>query len=152
MDEQPEIGVGTRVQVELISKNKTREKLQVTLVADDQADFDKYFLSASTPLAKTLLGHHAGETLDYKHSDIVQLKIVAVEAGSVLAQADTAEQRGETLRRARDKAELSNLVSFALTFDSKWGDYDPEQIVKQYEDDEKKNVNESKESKTGDAQ
>src|SRR5436305_1004171 len=112
MAEQPEITVGTRVQVELISKNRTREKLQLVLVADEQANFDKGFLSTSTPLAKTLLGHSAGETLDYKHGDIVQLKIVSVEAGDALAQADTAEQRGETLRRARDKAELSNLVSF----------------------------------------
>ncbi len=151
MAEQLEIGTGTRVQVELISKNKTREKLQMVLVTDEQADFDKGFLSGSTPLAKTLMGHHAGETLEYKHGDIVELKIVSVEAGNALAQADTAEQRGETLRRARDKAELSNLVSFALTFDSKWGDYDPEQIVKQYEDEEKKNADGANETKTGDA-
>ena len=131
MTEQLTVEPGMRVQVELISRSKTREKLKIVLVADEQADFDKGFLSASTPLAKTLLGHTAGETLDYKHGDIVQLKIVSVEAGDALAQADTAEQRGETLRRARDKAELSNLVNFALTFDSKWGDYDPEQIVKQ---------------------
>lgn len=128
------IAVGTSVAVELIGKNKTREKLQFVLVDDQAADFDKGLLGAGTPLAKTILGHAAGETLAYARGDIVQVKIIKVQVADDAPRVDTAEQRDEALRRARDKAELANMVSFALTFDSKWGDYDPEQIVKQYEE------------------
>jgi hypothetical protein len=136
MAEQIPVALGTRVEIELIGKDKTRERLQCVLVDDAAADFEKGFLSANTPLAQTLLGHAAGETLAYPRGDIVQVKILAVQPQAHTPASDAGEQRDEALRRARDKAELANMVSFALTFDSKWGDYDPEQIVKQYEEQE----------------
>ncbi len=138
------IELGARVEIELIagnqskhgliSQNKSREKLNFVLVPDDAADFDKGLLGIGTPLAKTILGHAAGETLEYKRGDIVQVKILSVQENVEMLAEHAAEDRKETLRRARDKAELASMVSFALTFDSKWGDYDPEQIVKQYEE------------------
>lgn len=130
------IAANTRVELELVAKDKTREKLSFVLVPDDAADFDKGLLGIGTPLAQTILGHSANETLEYKRGDIVQVKILSVQENKDAVA--TAEERAETLRRARDKAELASMVSFALTFDSKWGDYDPEQIVKQYEENEKK--------------
>lgn len=138
MTEKTAVALGMRVEIELLARDKTREKLALSLVNDDAADFAKGFLSVDTPLAKTILGHSAGETLAYKQGDIVQIKILTVEPAEVTHASDAAEQRDETLRRARDKAELANMVSFALTFDSKWGDYDPEQIVKQYEQEQDK--------------
>jgi len=137
MNDKLAIEPGALVELELESKSKTREKLEFTLVDDRGADFDKGLLGVSTPLAKAILGHAAGETLEYARGDIVRLHILAVAEGNADSAA-SAESREEALKRARDKAELSNMVSFALTFDSKWGDYDPEQIVKQYEEDEKK--------------
>lgn len=136
MSEQLAITIGTRVEIELLARDKTREKLILVLVNDDAADFDKGYLSINTPLAKTILGHAVGETLAYLQGDMLQVKILAVENAPATTMTDAAEQRDETLRRARDKAELANMVSFALTFDSKWGDYDPEQIVKQYEENQ----------------
>ncbi|HZQ06335.1 MAG TPA: GreA/GreB family elongation factor [Anaerolineae bacterium] len=133
MQDQLPIALGQRVEIELISKSKKREKLQFVLVADEAADFDKGFLGISTPLAQTILGHTAGEMLEYPRGDIVRVKILAVQPSEHAPAADAAEQRDETLRRARDKAELANMVSFALTFDSKWGDYDPEMIVENFE-------------------
>lgn len=130
------IALNSRVELELVSKNKTREKLDFVLVPDDSADFDKGFLGVGTPLAQAILGHTANETLDYKRGDIVQVKILSVQANTAPEAPDTGQEREETLRRARDKAELDSMVSFALTFDSKWGDYDPEQIVKRYEENE----------------
>lgn len=138
MTEKTAVALGTRVEIELLARDKTREKLVLSLVNDGAADFAKGFLSVDTPLAKTILGHGAGETLAYKQGDIVQIKILTVEPAEATHANDAAEQRDETLRRARDKAELANMVSFALTFDSKWGDYDPEQIVKQYEQEQDK--------------
>lgn len=145
------IAENTRVEIELVAKDKTREKLIFVLVPDDAADFDKGLLGIGTPLAQTILGHTANETLAYKRGDIVQVKILRVEENN--APIASAQEREETLRRARDQAELASMVSFALTFDSKWGDYnldmfdvttepeqvaDPEQIVKPYEESEKK--------------
>lgn len=138
MTEKILVALGTRVEIELIARDKTREKITCVLVNDDAADFDKGFLSVNTPLAKTILDHTAGESLAYARGDIVQIKILTVQTASDALTTDTAEQRDETLRRARDKAELASMVSFALTFDSKWGDYDPEQIVKQYEENQDK--------------
>jgi len=133
MQDKVAIALGQRVEMELISKSKKREKLQVVVVADAAADFDKGFLGISTPLAQAILGHTAGETLEYTRGDIAQVKILAVQPSENAPAADAAEQRDEALRRARDKAELANMVSFALTFDSKWGDYDPETIVENFE-------------------
>jgi hypothetical protein len=124
----------SRVEIELVSKNKSKESLSFVLVPDDAADFDKGRLGLGTPLAKAILGHGVGETLEYKRGDIVQVRIVSVEESAESVAPDAGEEREETLRRARERAELESMVSFALTFDSKWGDYDPEQIVKQYEE------------------
>ncbi len=134
MSEKIPVALNTRVELELIARDKTREKIQCVIVGDDAADFANGFLSINTPLSQTILGHAADETLAYKRGDIVQVKILAVQNASTDAVTEAAEQRDQALRRARDKAELANMVSFALTFDSKWGDYDPEQIVKQYEE------------------
>ncbi|MBI4673190.1 MAG: GreA/GreB family elongation factor [Chloroflexi bacterium] len=157
------IAPGTSVMVELIAKNKTREQLHFVLVADDAADFDKGLLGVGTPLAKTILGHAAGETLPYTRGDIVQVEILQVQRAEDAPRADVAGQRDQALRRARDNAELANMVSFALTFDSKGGDYnldmfdvateheqvaDPEQIVKQYKENQDKDQAHDK----GDAQ
>ena len=130
------IALGTQVHLELIARDKTCEKIECTLVQDDAADFSKGLLGANTPLARTILGHTAGETLSYQRGDIVQVKILAVQPAQAAHDTTAAEQRSEALRRARDKADLASMVSFALTFDSKWGDYDPEQIVKQYEENQ----------------
>lgn len=138
MTEKITVAAGTRVEIELTARDKTREILQCVLVNDDAADFAKGLLSVNTPLAKTILGHTAGETLAYTQGDIVQIKILDVQRAPEAHAADAGEQRDETLRRARDKAELASMVSFALTFDSKWGGYDPEQIVKQYEENQAK--------------
>jgi Transcription elongation factor, GreA/GreB, C-term len=127
------VAENTRVEIELIGKGKTREKLAFVLVPDDSADFDKGLLGMGTPLAKAILGHEAKETLEYKRGDILQVKIVSVAENAQVLDPDAGEQREETLRRARDKAQHANMVSFALTFDSKWGDYDPENIQENWE-------------------
>ncbi len=130
---------GSRVELELISRSDTREELEFTLVPDRAADFDRGLLGSTTPLGQAILGHAAGETLEYARGDIVQVRILRVAAGDAGgAPEDAGETRADALRRARDKAELANLVSFALTVDSKWGDYDPEHIVQQYEEQDKK--------------
>src|SRR5262249_21203573 len=133
MDEKMVVAENTMVALELIGKGKMREKLAFVLVPDAAADFDKGLLGMGTPLAKTIMGHAAGETLDYKRGDILQVKLLAVQENTQAVDAAPGESREETLRRARDKAQHANMVSFALTFDSKWGDYDPENIQENWD-------------------
>jgi hypothetical protein len=126
------VAENTRVEIEMVSKNKTREKLNIVLVPDAAADFDKGLLGVGTPLAQTILGHGAGETLAYTRGDIVEINILSVQENAP-SPAPTTDARQETLRRARDKAQHANMVSFALTFDSKWGDYDPTNIQEDWD-------------------
>lgn len=131
MSEKLVVAPGARVEIELLARDKTREKLSCVLVNDAAADFAKGLLSVNTPLAQAILGRTAGETLAYAQGDITQIKILSVQSAPPIADADTS--REVALRRARDQAELAGMVSFALTFDSKWGAYDPKEIIKQYE-------------------
>lgn len=131
--EEIQVTAGARVKIELVAKDKSRETLEFVLVPDDAADFDKGLLGTGTPLAKAILGHAANETLEYKRGDIVQVKIVSVQMNAGPAADSGGQEREETLRRARDKAQHANMVSFALTFDSKWGDYDPENIQENWD-------------------
>ena len=137
MNGELKVELGTRVEVELMSKTGARERLPLDIVPDQNADFDRGLLGAGTPLARSIIGHAAGETLDYKRGEIVTVTIHAVHPSDKIADLNVSGQREEVMRRARDKAELANMVSFALTFDSKWGDYDPEEISKNWEQEHK---------------
>lgn len=128
---------GTHVQVELWTRAGTRERMEFDLVADDAADFDKGLLGINTPLAQAILNQPEGATIPYKRGDILQLDIITVRAGTTSAPAGAAEKREALLRQALDKADLTNAINFALTFDTKWGDYDPEGIEKNWERDSK---------------
>lgn len=134
MSEPMTVAENTRVGIELVAADKTREKMEFVLVPDNAADLAKGRLGLGTLLAQAILGHGAEETLEYKHGDIVRVKILSVQPNEEALAPDVGEQREESLRRARDKAQHANMVSFALTFDSKWGDYDPENIQEDWGD------------------
>jgi hypothetical protein len=123
MKDQMTVQSGSHAEVELIDKKGKRESMAFDIVPDEAADFEKGLLGAGTPLAQALVGHAAGETLTYARGDIASVHILSVRPALQSDLTDAAAQRDETLRRARDQAELANMVSFALTFDSKWGDY-----------------------------
>ncbi len=133
-----EVAPGTRVQVDLIDRKGKREHLAFDLVPDEQADFESGFLGAGTPLGKAVLGHKAGSTVPYRVGDLVRVQVLSVEQSVRGPAADAAEKREALLRQARSKSDLNNMISFALTFDSKWGDYDPEEIANQWEDNSEK--------------
>lgn len=126
--------LGAHVEIELVSRSGLRERVAFDIVPDAHADFEHGFLGAGTPLGQALQGRAAGETIPYQRGDVVEVKILKVSPAAGPPPDDTAEKRAEARRRARDQAELTNMVSFALAFDSKWGDYDPERIVNQYEE------------------
>ncbi len=137
MENQEEFAValGTRVEVELVNKNGTRERLAFDIVPDREADFAAGRLSENAPLAKALAGKRAGDSVPYQVGDLVEARVLSVGASRRAPGEDAAAEREEKLRRARSQAELGNVISFALTFDSKWGDYDPESIAANWDED-----------------
>jgi GreA/GreB family transcription elongation factor len=144
-DDLDNVALGRHVKVELVDKAGRREPLAFDLVSDDQADFASGLLSANTPLAKAILGKSPGSVVPYRVGDLVQVNILSVTASERTPSGNAAAQREEKLRQALNQADLSNAISFALTFDSKWGDYDPEGIAANWDESRA----ETKSAKTG---
>lgn len=140
----PRVAVGAHLKLELISKAGAREALEVDLVSDAQADFEHGFLGANTPLARALMDEEAGTTVPYKMGDIVQVHIVGVTPSESAPPADAEAKRQAALRKAVDKADLTNAISYALSAENKWGDYDPEGIVENWEQGREGSADESK--------
>lgn len=126
---------GCRVAIELIGIDQSREKMAFQIVPDELADFPRGFVGESTPLAKALIGHTAGERVAYRVDDIREVVILGVEVAEGLPDRSVIERREAVLRKALRQSELSNLISFAASFNSKWGDYDPESLVDEWEQD-----------------
>lgn len=65
-----------RVKVQNLNTGKTME---FTIVGESEADFSHGKLAATTPIAKALMGHGAGETVDAKApSGIIKFKILEI--------------------------------------------------------------------------
>ncbi|MGE5140991.1 MAG: GreA/GreB family elongation factor [Rudaea sp.] len=137
MENQTELTVtlGAHVEVDLLDKKGTRERLAFDIVADREADFAAGRLSENAPLARALAGKRAGDSVPYNVGDLVEARVLSVGESRRRPSEDAAAEREEKLRRARSQAELGNVISFALTFDSKWGDYDPESIAENWDED-----------------
>jgi len=128
-DSASEVAVGTHVEVELIPESGERDRLAFDVVPDAMADFAAGFLGAGTPLAQAILGRCAGSVLPYQAGDIMQVKILSVEASARAPRADVSADRQAVIQKAISKSDLTDAVRFALTVDQKWGDTDPEGIV-----------------------
>jgi hypothetical protein len=130
---------GCLVEVELVSQSGATERLTFTLVADDQADFDAGFLGLGTPLAKTILGKLAGQTLPYRVGDLQSVKILSVARGREQSE-DVAARRQAVIDKAINHSDSVNAMIFAGAVNSKWGDYDFDKLDKsQWETEETSN-------------
>jgi hypothetical protein len=118
------IGNGTLVEVELISRSGKSERLTFTLVEDGQADFAAGFLGEGTPLARTLIGHTAGEDLPYEAGDLRSVKVLAVTVSERAPGENVAARRKAVLRQAVDHSDYINAMIFATSVNNKWGDTD----------------------------
>ena len=118
------VTLGMQVAIELVSRDGETERLTLTLVPDEQADFTAGFLGAGTPLAKTLLGQTVGTELPYPIADMRAVRILAVSASGPAPAEDVAARREATIREAVSKSEFINAMIFASAMGTKWGDYD----------------------------
>ncbi|NJN83510.1 MAG: hypothetical protein HC802_15325 [Caldilineaceae bacterium] len=121
---QAQVGIGCRVEVELIDAEGNVEPMQFNLVRDEAADLDRGYLGEGTPLAKAIRGKRVGALIAYGMGDIQQVKIVRVQAGLPLPTSDGAARRRAILDEARRKAERTSAEMFAASYDGKWGDYE----------------------------
>ena len=65
-----------RVKVENLSAG---QKMEFTIVGESEADFSKGLLAVTTPIAKALLGHAKGETVEAKvPSGVLKFKILDI--------------------------------------------------------------------------
>jgi hypothetical protein len=129
------VALGTRVEVELLTAEGDSEQLAFDIVPDDAANFAAGFLGASTPLARAIMGRPAGSRVRYTAGDIVEARILTVAASERLADEDAAAGRDAATRDAVNRAEAEDTIRLALTFSSKWGDYDPEPLERDDEDE-----------------
>lgn len=57
----------------------TKKVMEFTIVGESEADFSKGKLAATTPIAKALLGHTKGETVEAKvPSGVIKFKILEI--------------------------------------------------------------------------
>jgi hypothetical protein len=134
---QTKLKPGCRVEVELISQGGETERLGFTIVADDQADFNAGFLGLNTPLAKTVLGKFAGQTLPYSVGDLKSVKIISVQASGQVQNENVAARRQATIDKAIKHSDSVTAMIFAGAVNSKWGDYDFDKLDQaQWETDE----------------
>jgi len=133
------VKLGCQVEVELLGSSGSCERLTLTLVDDNQADFEAGFLGLGTPLAKTILGKFAGQTLPYRAGDLRSVKILSVQPNGQAQTEDVEARRKATLDKAVKHSDYVNTLIFAGAVNSKWGDYDIDKLdPAQWETNEKK--------------
>jgi hypothetical protein len=120
--------VGSRVEVELISRDGDAERLAFDVVPEQAANFDDGFLAVTAPLARAIVGLSAGHEVAYRMGDIVKVRIISVERSRRRAEEDAAAAREASTREAVERAKADETIQLALTFSSKWGDYDPSHL------------------------
>jgi hypothetical protein len=124
---------GCEVEVEFHYEGGERETQAFSLVPDEQADFTQGLLGVGTALAKALVGYGEGEIVFYRQADILEVRILRIVPGGAKQSEGVAERRKEALDRAGRQVELGNLISFAASFNGKWGDYDPSALTEEWE-------------------
>lgn len=130
------VGIGMQVEIELLSRNGNNENMVLIIVPDDSSDYEKGYLGASTPLANILSGREVGESIPYDRDDLYAVRIIRIEHGPDIPLADLASERQARYQKAVRDAERSNAINFASSFSGKWGDYDPDSLLEEQNDEQ----------------
>jgi len=123
-DQQIPIGLNCRVVVELVEPSDESEQREFTMVTAKQADFHSGLLDENTPLARALLGHHAGDVVPYSMGDLKEIRILKVEHVGEKVSTEKAEKRRAAVQKAEAQSEITSQMIFSSASGSKWGDYE----------------------------
>jgi hypothetical protein len=123
------VKTGSEVEIELLGSGEP-EQLILTIVPDTQADFYQGYLGESTPLAKALLGHAAGESVVYQVGEFHQASILEIRIVDqrVKEARQNARHRQEEIDKTRRQIDRTNAMIFSSTVEGKWGEYDTDGI------------------------
>ncbi len=132
------VWAGRHVELELKYENSEVERMSLDVVADAAADFDHCFLGESTPLAKAIIGKQAGSGVPYRAGDSIEVRILSVSEELSAKPADLSERREEVTRKAIRHSDHTSAVIYASSMNSKWGDYDPDGLKEDEDDEEAK--------------
>ena len=127
------VASGRLVELRLIDQSGGAETISLSIVEDKLADYRKGFLGQGTPLARAILGQKAGARIPYGVDDIAAIEVVSIRPAESEPDHGVVARRQEALRKALLRSDLTNAVMLATSFDSKWGDYDPAQLVEELE-------------------
>jgi hypothetical protein len=130
------IWTGRHVELEVTYGPGDTEMLSLDVVSDSAADFERGFLGESTPLAQAIIGHVAGDAVTYQAGDRVRVQILLVSEELRGKPEDLSARREEVERKARLDSDTTNLVLFASSFSGKWGDYDPNAVKREDEEED----------------
>jgi hypothetical protein len=133
MSELDKVALGAWVDLELVAVGGYIESLTVVLTPDSEADLSAGLVGINTPLAQAIVGQIAGAVVSYRRGDIETVRIVAVTPNAHVPADEAAASRQAILQKAISKSDQANAISFALTVENKWGDYDPEGIAENWE-------------------
>ena len=134
--ETERIRVGCQVEVLLTARDGQKERFTVIIVPDEDADFKHGLLGENTPIAKALMGEKSGHVIPYLRDDILSIEVLSVRKPADLPKTDIAKQRKAQYLRSKREVEDTNAMVFASSFSGKWGDYDPDTIRKDKDEDE----------------
>lgn len=132
------IDLNTHVELEMLCSSGEREAASFDIVLEEEADYYAGFLGICTPLAQAILGHIAGDRIKYLAGDLCEVIVLSVTPMVRQLPGDSATRREEVLRKVVAESELKDRIAVATSVDNKWGDYDPEALLKNLEDDLKK--------------
>jgi type IV secretory pathway protease TraF len=124
---------GSRVAIDLVARDGSVERLAFQIVPDELADFERGYLGKSTPMVRAIVGRAVGEHVAYPIADLSEIHIVGAQEAEQGPDESVAERRAATLRNALKQSELVNMIAFAASFNSKWGDYDPQSLTDEWE-------------------
>jgi hypothetical protein len=129
------ISVGCQVELELVNRSGEKERMKIVIAPDNAADYTQGYISEKTPLARILLSERAGTIIPYLKDDILSIEIISVSSKMNMLATDAVEKRRATMEKTRWAIEDTNAMIFASSFSGKWGDYDPDSIPKEKEND-----------------
>ncbi len=120
--------VGMHVTVHLKDKSGTVDTLEFDLVQDKQSDMSSGRMSERAPLAQAILGHVAGEIIQFVAPSGEAQTITIVSVAPCQAFVESAPDRDNILDDALDKIARRESRQIALTAELHYGSIDPDGI------------------------
>lgn len=120
--------VGMHVVVELKGKTGAAQKLEFDIVQDKQSDFSAGLMSERAPLAQAILGHAAGEQVEFVAPSREPQTVTLLSVSPRAAAGEPVPDRDAVLDQARDKIARRESRQIALTAELHYGSIDPDGI------------------------